>query len=247
MRICVLIVDDEVRLLHDLVRTTSTRWIVTVCMRGADAEELLKSPAEFDAILLDIVMPDTNGLELYQRLQRVAPARCDRIAFISGFSHNDALVELVHEFARPLISKPFALDKLEAVVRELAATSGPRGPSFESTSIEAIATKLEQRVLRAINDRARYPRALPELGGDNLVEETGTGTHLIVPNEPTIRTAVDKVLNEREKKAALELAAGRWAKLITFVKWGWWRLLTLVSGYVVARLFEELAKHGIHF
>lgn len=247
MRICVLIVDDEVNLLTTIVRATATRWTVTVCMRGADAEAILTSPAEFDAILLDIVMPDTNGLELFQKLQSIAPARCDRIGFVTGFSHNDELVKMARELGRPVVAKPFDLGALDKVVRQLAATSGPKGPRAELFDVDELATKLEQRVMTSIQNRVKYPRELGDLAGElgpDSVEETGTGSHLIVPNEPTIRSAVTKVLTQREKQAALELAAGRWATLISFVKWGWWRFLTLVSGYAVTRLVEELVKHG---
>jgi CheY-like chemotaxis protein len=69
-----------------------------------------------DLILLDLMMPDVNGFELLDRIERESPALMRRVIVITGAAHGyvDSLDES-KIFA--LVRKPFDLDQLMDVTR----------------------------------------------------------------------------------------------------------------------------------
>lgn len=66
----ILVVDDD-RRLRDLLKRylTQNHFLVTAVGSANEAEDMLKS-MEFDLIVLDVMMPGLNGLELTQKLRQ---------------------------------------------------------------------------------------------------------------------------------------------------------------------------------
>jgi hypothetical protein len=151
-----------------------------------------------------------------------------------------------------------ALDEFERVVTKVASWKGPRGPRFTKTTnldeAGAFLTHLEERVIRAIQDasvardgrsdedtpitpitpsgRHRTLAAIADDPNDESVERTHHGG-LRIPPGSWIEKEINVVLEKREKQAALELAAGKWAKLRLW--WfAWWRKLATVAMGAVA-------------
>lgn len=106
----ILLADDD-----DAMRAYLTRalersgYAVTACDRGTTALEHVKSGAQFDLLLTDIVMPEMDGIELAQKVAVLVPDM--RVMFITGFS----AVTLRAGQALPqakVLSKPFHLRDL---------------------------------------------------------------------------------------------------------------------------------------
>jgi PAS domain S-box-containing protein len=112
----VLIVDDE----------ASIRGAVTSYLRSqghavdtvASGREALALVAQrsYDAILLDLRMPDIPGDVLYRELHEVAPHAAEHVVFLTGDTQNEAARGFLQSTGRPTISKPFLLDELAAVL-----------------------------------------------------------------------------------------------------------------------------------
>jgi CheY-like chemotaxis protein len=66
----ILVVDDEerIRAVVQACLERLARWQVTTAASGTEALKLASSTS-FDAILLDVSMPELDGLETFQRLQ----------------------------------------------------------------------------------------------------------------------------------------------------------------------------------
>lgn len=257
LRICVLVIDDEAPIVRALAGgLVKHKWTITQCTDSAAAIELLEGPSEYDAILLDLFMPDHTGTEIYERLAETAPARRERTIFFTAGAHHEQIVGWLNHQGRPVLAKPVDLIEVESTIRRVVAEAKrrnvPRGPRAEppppsrtpstrppSPTSNDVATEIESKLLRAIDDRVRYPAArdLPAMSEDDPFA-TETGSHLIVPNEPTLRDAIDRALVERERKAALELAAGRWSTLMRLVRWGWWRAGLAVGAYGIGKGVE---------
>lgn len=115
----VLIVDDD-RAIRALVQIMVERqgFSVDTAADGNDAYALLGVNA-YDAVLLDLMMPNLNGFNLIEQLRREQPAILSRVIVLTAFSRGGLLpsIDGVHTVVR----KPFDLDELIAVVHECVA------------------------------------------------------------------------------------------------------------------------------
>ena len=110
----IFIVDDtveSVEMLRDLLN--SAGYHVVVANSGVSALTQLEQ-IKPDLILLDIVMPGTDGFELYQQL-RALPRMADiPIIFLSALNSSDAIVQGLNLDAVDFITKPFSIKEVLA-------------------------------------------------------------------------------------------------------------------------------------
>lgn len=115
----ILLVEDEQVVRNALVfilRQESYR--VLAAESPVAAERLFEGHAEeIDLLISDVVMPGSNGPEMYRRLAVKRPSL--KVLFMSGYAARafgaDGLVEL----DLPLLQKPFSRDTLLASVRDI--------------------------------------------------------------------------------------------------------------------------------
>lgn len=87
----ILIVDDNKDLADGLsVMLEIEGYIVEVCYTGADAIDRARQQ-EFDIYLLDIRLPDTNGIELFRSILDLQPSA--RIVLMTGYRIDQVLSE----------------------------------------------------------------------------------------------------------------------------------------------------------
>ena len=123
-KISVLVVDDDPALQGLFNRLLVRNGFAVDCAaNGRLAFEYLKRES-YSVILLDLMMPDVNGFELLERLQRESPKMLERIIVMTGASQR--VIEGLD--SRPLwgvIRKPFDIDHLISATRECAAGRRP--------------------------------------------------------------------------------------------------------------------------
>jgi DNA-binding NtrC family response regulator len=110
----VLAVDDE-EPFRRLLKKELTRkgFSVEAASDGESALALLKSD-EYDVVLLDIVMPGTDGIELMKKIGN-DPATPATIV-LTGMATVETAVEAMRNGAYDYISKPYKLDELVIVI-----------------------------------------------------------------------------------------------------------------------------------
>ncbi|HNP85328.1 MAG TPA: response regulator [Kouleothrix sp.] len=117
----VLVVDDEepvARLLARLLRQLGHNPII-VDSGAAALERIKREP--FDLVLSDVKMPGMSGFDLYQTIQRDYPELAPRVVFVTGDILSAATQARIAQSGNPYIAKPFAIDRLETLVRNLLA------------------------------------------------------------------------------------------------------------------------------
>jgi two-component system response regulator MprA len=113
----ILVVDDEPALRQALARALSLeRYGVSLAIDAAHALDLLARES-YDAIVLDILMPGMDGLELCRHLRRAG----DRtpVLMLTAREGIDDRVAGLDAGADDYLAKPFALRELMARVRAL--------------------------------------------------------------------------------------------------------------------------------
>src|SRR5690606_5061856 len=111
----VLIVDDEEairRTLKDIL--TFEKFAVDEAKDGLDGLAKIKKN-DYDVVLMDIKMPNMDGMDALERLQDIQPDL--PVIMISGHANIDNAVEAVKKGAFDFISKPPDLNRLLITVR----------------------------------------------------------------------------------------------------------------------------------
>ncbi|WAK02585.1 response regulator [Methylobacter sp. YRD-M1] len=113
----ILLIEDDAVLADGLTHTLSANgYSVTCATRGSYAEQLLLSQ-DFDLIVLDLGLPDVDGLQLLRRFRlRKIPLPILILTARDGI--NDR-IEGIEQGADDYMTKPFELREFEARVRAL--------------------------------------------------------------------------------------------------------------------------------
>ena len=111
----ILVVDDDQELRTTLVEVLEQEGLQAVAARSADdALERLKQET-FDLILLDLVMPGTDGMTAIPLVRRQAPRT--RIIVMTAYASVQNAVQSLQQGADDYIVKPFKIDGLMLTVR----------------------------------------------------------------------------------------------------------------------------------
>ena len=114
----VLVVDDEPFVLRTLERILSPLHEVVLASSAAEALHRIAEGVRFDAILCDVMMPGTNGMEFFRGLERSHPELAGRVIFVTGGALVDEVRAFLEQAGTPVVEKPFAPAQiLEAVGR----------------------------------------------------------------------------------------------------------------------------------
>jgi len=112
----ILVVDDEPAIRSAVVRYfAGLGHTVDAAATGADAHALLES-RRYDAVLLDLRMPDTGGDAIYRELVERDPSHAARVIFLTGDVQSDATQRFIEATGRVRVTKPFTFDELTRAV-----------------------------------------------------------------------------------------------------------------------------------
>lgn len=118
----ILVVEDEPKLNELIVkRLRMEHYSVDACLDGREAMDYLAC-AEYDAVVLDIMLPGANGFEVLKSIR----AKQDRtpVLFLTALDTIDDRVAGLDAGADDYLVKPFAFDELLARLRVMIRRSG---------------------------------------------------------------------------------------------------------------------------
>jgi two-component system nitrogen regulation response regulator NtrX len=168
----VLIVDDEAdirALIQDIL--TDEGYGVTV---AADASEARSARTErkFDLILLDIWMPDTDGITLLREWSDSGELSCP-VVIMSGHGTVDAAVEATRLGAFDFVEKPLSLAKLLRTVEAALESAGKQSTAARNLLPSLLAPVGRSALMQGLRERVQqYAR---HDGSVLMSGEPGTG------------------------------------------------------------------------
>jgi DNA-binding NtrC family response regulator len=110
----ILVVDDESSIRRTLKEILEfEKYEVDLAAKGSNALEMAQETA-YDAILLDIKMPEMDGIEVLQKLQKFSESP---VIMISGHGTIETAVDAIKKGAYDFIVKPPDLNRLLVTVR----------------------------------------------------------------------------------------------------------------------------------
>ena len=118
----ILIIDDEREVGNFLSHLlTKNGYEVTVAMSGKEFQKVKEIP--FHLAMIDLKLPDSNGLQILKELKTIQPA-CKAIV-MTGYSTIETAVEAIKLGANDYIEKPFDdIDQIENQIERLITQEG---------------------------------------------------------------------------------------------------------------------------
>jgi len=115
----ILIVDDDQELTHmlsDYLQGSGT-YDIRLASSGFDAGIIIQKFRP-DLMLLDVMLPDLNGLDVCRAVKGNPDTNRTKIIIISGLIEEETITELLDAGADDYVRKPFELDSLAAKIKE---------------------------------------------------------------------------------------------------------------------------------
>jgi DNA-binding NtrC family response regulator len=176
----VLVIDDEVVVCTSCCRVLATEGLQVEYRQDARAGLEAARHGDYDVILLDLKLPEMDGLEVLQRLR--AGGVTAEVVVISGYATIENAVEATKRGAADFVAKPFTPDELTRVVRKVLERSALIRENA------ALRRELEERrqfegLIGGSQAMARVfsviKRVAPSPGTVLITGESGTGKEMV--------------------------------------------------------------------
>lgn len=169
----ILIVDDtatNIQLVAALLDPMG--YELSFANSGADALEQVKE-TQFDLILLDIMMPEMDGIEVARRLKADADYQNIPIIFLTAKSDDDSLVEGFEVGAADYVTKPFSPPELIARVQTHLELKQAQDQLRQNNRELAEAIQMKNRLLSIASHDLKNPLSAIS-GFANMLERNST-------------------------------------------------------------------------
>lgn len=111
----VLILDDESTLRTALFRLLDRKGYQVVTAQRLDEARSFMSPEKpFDIAIIDMNLPDGNGLDFLTEIKRMSPAT--QVIVLTGFASIDSAVQATQKGAYHFLTKPFNVEELMSLL-----------------------------------------------------------------------------------------------------------------------------------
>jgi len=175
----ILIVDDEADIRESLEGILKEEdYIVTTSATATEALELIRD-AEYDVVLLDIWLPDGDGLDVLGQIRAMGLSALPEVVIISGHGTIDAAVKATKLGAYDFLEKPLSLDRTLLVIKNavLARQLREENAEFKNQLAEKASVTGESVPLKALRQQVKL--MAPTNGRVLIYGESGTGKERI--------------------------------------------------------------------
>ncbi|KOH45510.1 sigma-54-dependent transcriptional regulator [Sunxiuqinia dokdonensis] len=173
----ILIIDDDTFICEILKKQlTSNGYKVETAFSGKSGMDAVKNK-QFELVLCDFRLPDTDGLELLQKIKAMAPSTL--VIIITAYADVRQAVKLMKMGAEDYITKPLQQEEILALIRQKLNKDGQpaakKEPDHIYTDGDFIMGKSDN--MRSVINLSR--RVAPTNMSVLIQGETGTGKEYI--------------------------------------------------------------------
>jgi two-component system response regulator HydG len=135
----ILVVDDNLDLLETFAMILKRRgFCVETAADGAAAVDKFREQT-FDVTLMDVVMPEMNGVEAFKKIRELEPGA--PVYLMTAYSDEELIATARTEGVNDVISKPIRIDQLMKLIMQ-AASAGPILIVDDDSDIRETLTKI---------------------------------------------------------------------------------------------------------
>ncbi len=199
MTIRVLIADDQELVRSGFRLILERQPEIEVVGEASDGLEVVAAAAELrpDVVLMDIRMPNLDGIEATRRLHESARAPVPRVLILTTFDLDEYVYEALRAGASGFLLKDASVEDLVAALRVVAAGDALLAPSVTRRLIERFAKQpppsaaASAESIETLTDREVEVLRLVARGQSNAaIAET------LTISEPTVKTHVGHLLGK---------------------------------------------------
>ncbi len=174
----VLLVDDEAEIRESLSLILSEEgYTVTTSATATEAIALLRD-ASYDVVLLDIWLPDGDGLDTLAQIRTLDPTAIPEVIIISGHGTIEAAVRATKLGAYDFLEKPLSLDRTLIVLKNAMRARQLREDNQEfARQLLKNAITGQSVSIKALRQQIKL--MAPTNGRVLIFGESGTGKELI--------------------------------------------------------------------
>jgi len=145
-----LIVEDEPQLLSLIRKGLAERnHDVSAALDGTTALQMLES-SNFDVVVLDVMLPDINGIEICRRLR--ATGNYVPILMLTALDSSENIVSGLNSGADDYMAKPFKFTELEARINALARRAGQSQKPAEMIVVDDLEMDMNSKKVTRAGD-----------------------------------------------------------------------------------------------
>jgi DNA-binding NarL/FixJ family response regulator len=190
----VLIVDDDDLMRAGLVELLAVDQEIEVVGQASTGREAVEQARRLapDVVLMDVRMPDVDGISATRELSRVAPEA--KILILTTFEQDDYVFGALRAGASGFLIKRTRPEELIAAVHSIAAGDSLLSPSVTGRVIDRMAQQPTPDVANQtkLDELTRREREVLELIARGLSNREIAAA--LVVEESTIRTHVKRIL-----------------------------------------------------
>lgn len=178
----ILIVDDEA-IIRDLCSRALKDYQILQAENGEEALRIL-GDRSVDLVLVDVMMPVMNGLELLQRIKERDPSQL--VMIMTGYADKEIILRALKAHADDFIQKPINLLQLKTSIGQTLEKKALRRELMQLKQLD----RIKSDFLGLISHKLRTPTTSISLFIQNLASGT------IDPRDPGFADAVNAILEE---------------------------------------------------
>jgi NarL family two-component system response regulator LiaR len=205
--ITVILVDD-----HQLVRQGVRSFLekqpdISVVGEAASGEEALRLAADFvpDVALMDLVMPDMDGVETTRRLKQISPS--SQVIILTSYHDDEHIFPAIRAGALSYILKDVSSGELAEIVRKAARGEAVMHPHVAARVMQELRAGPRSNALLSSELSERELEAL------RLIAEGLNNTEIaerLVISEHTVKRHVSNILSKLHLADRTQAAVYAW-------------------------------------
>ncbi len=175
----ILVVDDEAEIRSSLEEILREEGYSVTCAAAAGEALVLLEDAPYDVVLLDIWLPDRDGLEVLTDIRRMSGSSRPEVIIVSGHGTIETAVKATKLGAYDFLEKPLSIERTLIVLKNAVEARRLRTENEEfrrQFSANAVLTG-ESVPVKALRQQIRL--MAPTNGRVLIYGESGTGKELI--------------------------------------------------------------------